>query len=43
VSEALDVLQGKEEGKSIKDIRTMIDERYGLGKYAPGTPTPPVS
>ena len=28
---------------SIKDIRAKIDDKYGNGKFEPGTPTPPVT
>jgi hypothetical protein len=38
---ALDVLQMKNEGKDIKEIRQTIDDQYGGLGYTP-TPTPPV-
>jgi hypothetical protein len=42
VNIALDVLQMKNEGKSIKEIRDKIDADYAGMGYTP-TPTPPVS
>lgn len=38
---ALDVLQWKTEGKPIKEIRKMIEDKY-TGRYGQPTPTPPV-
>lgn len=38
---ALDVIQMKEDGKSLKEIRAGIDEEYGkLGYEATDTPYP---
>lgn len=39
---ALDVFQWKQDGKEIKEIRQLIEEKYGNGQYGEPTPTPPV-
>jgi hypothetical protein len=41
VDTALDVFQWKQDGKSISEIRDMVDEKYG-SDFGEGTPTPPV-
>ncbi len=42
IYEALDVKKWKDQGLDIKEIRSRIDEKYGGGKFAEGTDTPPV-
>ncbi|KGX91466.1 PCYCGC motif-containing (lipo)protein [Pontibacillus marinus] len=39
---AVESINQYNEGKSIKEIRNMIDETYNNGDYAKPTPTPPV-
>jgi hypothetical protein len=38
----LDVKQQYQQGKSVSEIRSFIDEKYGSKEYAIPTPTPPV-
>ncbi|MFQ5887354.1 MAG: PCYCGC motif-containing (lipo)protein, partial [Candidatus Hydrothermarchaeales archaeon] len=42
IYEALDVKKWHEGGLDIKEIRSRIDEKYGGGRFAEGTDTPPV-
>ncbi len=42
IYEALDVKKWHSEGLDLKEIRSRIDEKYGGGKFAEGTDTPPV-
>ncbi len=42
VYEALDVDKWHSQGLDLKEIRSRIDEKYGGGRFAEGTDTPPV-
>lgn len=42
MDEALDAYRWYTDGLSIKEIRQRIDEKYGNGRFGPGTDTPPV-
>ncbi|MDR9854977.1 PCYCGC motif-containing (lipo)protein [Paenibacillus sp. VCA1] len=42
VETAMTVSELSKQGKSLKEIRTIIDQTYSTGKYAPPTPTPEV-
>ncbi|MFQ5975247.1 MAG: PCYCGC motif-containing (lipo)protein [Candidatus Hydrothermarchaeales archaeon] len=42
IYEALDANKWHDQGLSLKEIRSRIDEKYGGGRFAEGTNTPPV-
>jgi hypothetical protein len=41
--EALETYEMVQKGVPIEQIRSTIDERYGGGRFAPGTDTPPIA
>ncbi|MEK4357779.1 PCYCGC motif-containing (lipo)protein [Paenibacillus sp. FSL M7-1455] len=42
VETAMTVSELSKQGKSVKEIRSIIDQTYSTGQYAPPTPTPEV-